>query len=227
MSDEQTASNQTLLPQPPTIQPVGEDPEGQEVKAIGEREEKKYRLTPKYTYWESLFLDKANKYGLKTFGNSTRSAIFAYNLTKPNDYGTAQQVGHDNLLKHKDLSRKYYETMGVTRGKMLEILFNKMLKSSKTDLWYTINDWLGYESPTYKAVENPLVQIQNNVQNNVQSIDVSTLSDEQLQSFIDAKQQTIARRTSISFAGDGTEGENKPPQVPEPAPQTERSNSQQ
>ena len=128
---------------------------------------KKYRITEKYKRWEALFFDPKNK---TTYGNATRSALQAYNLDEKTQYDTASQIGRANVSKHQNVVAKYYETRGVTDGKIYDVLWDKMLMAKNPDLLFAIAERLGVSMPDYKPVSSPQVYINNtqNTQNNVQ-----------------------------------------------------------
>jgi hypothetical protein len=133
------------------------------VNSVIKVDEKKYLITPKYKRWEKAFLDEKNP---KTFGNQTQSAIVAYNLDPVRQYGTANRIGHENVVKHKDIMAKYFQKRGMTYGKILDVYMQKMVKSPSPDLLYSLASAVGAPLPDYQPISQP--KNQTNVQNNIQ-----------------------------------------------------------
>ena len=130
--------------------------ENKEVLAIKEIVEKCYRTTPKYERWLELYLDAQNKCGLGTYQNQTLSACLAYgyNPKERKQYLAAAVIGHKNINKYKHLAAAYYESKGITYGKMLDIFFEIMIKRKDVNMWYTIMSDMGYPTPKYVNVTN-------------------------------------------------------------------------
>lgn len=110
-----------------------------------------YKITEKYRRWEQCFFDKKDK---ETYGNATQSVIKAYNLDPVTQYDTARLMGSENLAKHNNIIKGFYEAEGITPAKMYQILFNKMLSARTPDLWYAIAESMEIPTPNYKPVTN-------------------------------------------------------------------------
>ena len=185
----------------------------------------KYRETPKYLRWVELFMDKGNKYKLKTFGNQTLSAIHAYNLDPEKQYFTAAQVGTRNVKKVKNLASAYWSKQGVTHGKMYDIIFNKMVQSATPDLWFMIAQVIGMEIPKYTPVSNPATYIYNKKNEvHVEGGDeaLGKLTDDQLDFLIESKSREVG--TIAPIGGETAKNEAVPAQVLDSTRETIRGN---
>lgn len=140
-----------------------------EEKEIDEIIKKSDRF-PKLTRWTQLFFDKQNKFELKTWGNATQSAIYAYSLdpNDPKQYATASSIGHQNFRKLQFHASIYYEQQGLTTGKILDLLAAKAVDTNNAVYLKILLEITGIYSP------KPSVAIQNNTQiNNQQPVQVS------------------------------------------------------
>lgn len=138
--------------------------EDKHVQKIIEVEGKKYRLTPKYMEWEKCYWDKSNK---ECYLNATRSAIEAYNLDPIGQYGVAEQIGFENVRKHKTLARRYWRGKGKTEGELLDIYYNMMLARKDPNMLYAIAEVMGVELPDYKPLTAPAYVINQTTNNQV------------------------------------------------------------
>lgn len=187
----------------------------QQLDRVEKQEEQKKRyLTPKYLEWERLYLTKSNK---ETFGNATQSAITAYNLDPIKQYGVASQIGHENIRKHKQIHKRLFEELGITTGKLLEVIWNKAVVSNNLDLLQWVIDLVDADLPklpTNKGSNNTYIQNNNTVEGGVT---IADLKDDELRTFIRNKSAQLARRTGESIAGVGEESESQSTQIqPDP-----------
>lgn len=90
------------------------------------------QLTLKQQRWLEAYFNKDSP----TFGNSTKSAIYAYELDPKKQYYVAAQIGHENMKKHKNLGKIYLESKGLTYFKMLDIASKRMLTQDKSTAWF-------------------------------------------------------------------------------------------
>lgn len=81
------------------------------------------KLTKKFNDWCTLFLDKKSD----TYGNATQSAIKAYKLKR---YGSAGQIGYENLKKLENLGLLISEQNGITATEWHKILASKAVKGT-------------------------------------------------------------------------------------------------
>lgn len=111
---------------------------------------KEYRETAKFNRWVQYFFDTKNK---ETYGNSTQSALKAYNTT---NYKSASVIGHENLVKLRHLSSAIADQLGYGFADMIKIGLAKMMKGNYND-WDRLMVRLGYFEPEKKigvAVQN-------------------------------------------------------------------------
>lgn len=111
---------------------------------------KEFRETTKFNRWVQCFFDAKNK---ETYGNSTQSALKAYNTT---NYKSASVIGHDNLVKLRHLSVAITDQLGYGFADLIKIGLAKMMKGSYDD-WDRLMVRLGYFEPEKKigvAVQN-------------------------------------------------------------------------
>lgn len=150
--------------------PQEQNKEDAQVEKIKRTYEGKFLDSPKFQEWYRLFYDKKNK---ETFGNSTRSAIQAYNLDEETQYSVAGAIGSQNLKKLKNVGRDILLKKGVTYSSMLDIGFNKMLKANNPDLWFMFMEVAGFPVPEFKPVTNAtfvMNQVNNQVNNGTMSV---------------------------------------------------------
>jgi hypothetical protein len=165
-------------------------------------------------------LDKENK---QTYGNATQSVIEAYQLDPKTQYGSACQIAHDNIRKHKYLGLMYAETKMVTTGKddvgnkiesqfglgmMLDVAIARMLQSKYPDWWDRVMELCGFSEPKGGV----------NIYNNNSQTNNSGLTDEQ----IDERLQQLFRGGENggeeTVAGEGTESPSQSTDVRQNAP---------
>jgi hypothetical protein len=167
--------------------------------AVQEKQTPAYRETLKFNKWLECFLDKNNKL---TYGNATQSAILAYNLDPKTQYGSACQIAHDNIRKHKHLALMYAETKMVNTGKdeqgnkietlfglgmMLDVAIARMLQSKYPDWWDRVMELCGFAEP------------KGGVTNNIQVNTYEALTDEEL---IERAKQLITAEQNRTDTGD-------------------------
>lgn len=149
---------------PAVSQPVTSPPSENE-------EQKKYRITKQFQDWVIYFTQKNHYLEIKneetgviekrkTYGNRTISAIKAYSLDYDTQYFSAAQIGKENFQKHKNLSAKFADDLGLTYDFMMQVAKAKMGEKG-TRMWELTMDELDYRKMTPDTV------IQNNTQNNV------------------------------------------------------------
>ncbi|KKT82208.1 MAG: hypothetical protein UW80_C0040G0001 [Microgenomates group bacterium GW2011_GWC1_44_9] len=114
----------------------------------------------KFQAWCGYFFDKNNR---ECYGNSTKSALKAYNTT---NYHSASQIGYENLRKLEFLKPTIAESEGFGIAEFMKVAIAKALKGSYAD-WERLGIQLGYFDNDKKP---PVVAVQNN-------FDMSTLGE--------------------------------------------------
>lgn len=137
----------------------------------------KFERFPKLACWFQLFLDKQNKFGLNTWGNSTQSALHAYNLdsSDPKQYATACSIGSQNFRKLKVQTQIYYEMDGLTAGKVLDLIASKAITTNNAKYLIMLAELTGiYE-------QRPNIAVQTNMQvNNQHPVQISPEEQKEL-----------------------------------------------
>lgn len=189
-----------IVPQP--------NKEEEYIEKIKQKSNKRFLDSPKFQEWYRLFTDRTNK---ETFGNATRSALIAYNLDEKEQYWSGATIGKENAKKLQNVAFEILSRKGVTHATMLDIGFNKMLKSSNFDSWFMFMEMLGMEVPKYKPVSSPTVYLQQN--NNIEGgVTVyGQLTDEQLDAVIESKRRKIG--VIATSSGEGEKNSSQSPQV--------------
>ena len=102
---------------------------------------KEYVETVKFTIWLKKFTDTKSK----TFGNSTQSAIEAYNYDPVSQYKLATVTGVRNRKKAKEMGivEALLEKMGFGFGDLLRIGMKKVLEGNYQD-WERMMKLIGY-----------------------------------------------------------------------------------
>lgn len=191
-------------------------PEEKQIEKAKLRSGKHFTKSPKFQEWYRLFTNKSNK---ETFGNATQSTIQAYNLDPESQYGVARQMGSENLAKLDNAFGEILAKKGVTFGSMVDIGFNKMLKSNSFDSWLMFLEMLGAPVPNFKPISSPTVymnQVNNNIEGGVTVY--GQLTDEQLDAIIESKRRkagvnSIARGEGEADIIESVEVHETPPEA--------------
>lgn len=149
------------VPIPQTI-----EEEEAEIEQVKQLTRKQYLLTPKFSAWRKAFLDKTLTHnGKRTFGNQTRSALYAYGLDETTQYAYAESLGSRNNKKLKGLIKQYYEQQDITEGKILDLIWNKAVTTNSTELIQWMAEVFDMNIPALPTKNN--IGSQTNIQNNI------------------------------------------------------------
>lgn len=144
------------------------DPSDETQELIALRE--KFVRYPKLSKWFDLYFDEKNQFGYNTYRNRTESAIIAYELdpNDPNDRKTAWEIGSQNSRKLKGWTQKYYETVGITKEKVLDLIATKAIETNNAKYLVMLAELTGTYEEKPKNLSQTNVQINNNTNENQQ-----------------------------------------------------------
>lgn len=133
--------------------------ETQELNTLRE----KFIRYPKLSKWFDLYFDEKNVFGYNTYKKRTESAIIAYDLdpNNPNDRKTAWEIGSQNSRKLKEWTQKYYESVGITKEKVLDLIATKAVETNNAKYLVMLAELTGTYEEKPKNLSQTNVQINN------------------------------------------------------------------